>query len=114
MNELSMLIGIKEKNKLLGLRSSEIITGLIDHIGIYDDVIIVSSNDQNVDILNKHVLTKIMTIDTGGKVLRCSMMIDDYIYLGCKSQMYRINKNTNQSTSIHLSHYDIGCMMQYD
>lgn len=62
---------------------------------MYDDVIVTSDKYDNVILLNKHDLSTIKTIYTNKKWLRCSLMIGDYLYLGCSDrQLFRVHKQT--------------------
>lgn len=63
-------------------------------MAVYNDIVVTKNKDNNVDILNKHDLTTIKTIATYTGAINCSLMIDDYIYMGCIGRLYRVHINT--------------------
>lgn len=77
-------------------------------------MIITNNKDNNIEIVNKHDLTTLATINNDNDKLWCSLMIGDYIYIGCENnQLCRVNKYSYQSTSIDTNDFII-CMIQYD
>src|SRR5688500_10979647 len=94
---------------------------MICHMAVYDNIVITSNEQHNVDIFkkhnddiyNKHDLTLINTIPTDIKTLLCSLMIDEYLYLACSKDLFRIDMESGEKTTIKMPSW-LSCMMQLD
>src|SRR5688500_5808956 len=86
---------------------------MICHMAVYDNIVITSNEQHNVDIFNKHDLTLINTIHTDMQTLLCSLMIDEYLYLACSKDLFRIDMESGEKTTIKMPSW-LSCMMQLD